>query len=80
MPNFVYQDSPLWPSVTALILFIVIELHQPNRVLWQFGGQQPISVELLNIDRFHGEDARGADHWWPNKHRAYHDCWDTRTD
>ena len=35
-------------------------------------------VEPLNIDKVHGKDAREADHWWLDKYRAYHDCWDAR--
>ena len=78
-PDFVFRDSPLWPSVTALICFTTIEFQQSDRVIRQFGGQQPIPIEPLNLDRVHGKDARGADYWWPDQYRAYHDFWDART-
>ncbi|RYR01785.1 hypothetical protein Ahy_B06g080647 [Arachis hypogaea] len=40
----------LWRSVTSLIYFAVIEWHQVDRVLPQFGGVQPRPQAALNID------------------------------
>ncbi|XP_020967494.1 protein MAIN-LIKE 1-like [Arachis ipaensis] len=39
-----HRHMALWRSVTSLIYFAVIEWHQIDRVLPQFGGVQPVRV------------------------------------
>ncbi|RYQ89211.1 hypothetical protein Ahy_B09g095969 isoform F [Arachis hypogaea] len=51
----------LWRSVTSLIYFAVIEWHQVDRVLPQFGGVQPRPQAALNIDFLMSKDGRGGD-------------------
>ncbi|RYR20221.1 hypothetical protein Ahy_B03g065313 isoform I [Arachis hypogaea] len=55
----------LWRSVTSLIYFAVIEWHQVDRVLPQFGGVQPLPRSTLNIDFLMAKDGRGGDRWFP---------------
>ncbi|RYR29285.1 hypothetical protein Ahy_B01g053651 [Arachis hypogaea] len=61
----------LWRSLTSLIYFVVIEWHQVDRVLPQFGGVQPFPQSALNIDFLMAKDGRGSDRlshdfldWW----------------
>ncbi|XP_057742402.1 serine/threonine-protein phosphatase 7 long form homolog [Arachis stenosperma] len=64
------RHTALWWCVTALIYFTVIEWHQIDRVLPQFGGVQPWSQPALNIDFLMSKDGRdpGPSHdfldWW----------------
>ncbi|RYR12993.1 hypothetical protein Ahy_B04g070227 isoform F [Arachis hypogaea] len=51
----------LWRSVTSLIYFAVIEWHQVDRVLPQFGGVQPRPQAALNIDFLMLKNGRGGD-------------------
>ena len=78
-PAWIYEESNIWPSVTALICFATVEWHQVDRVLRQLGGHQHIPDELLNIDRLHSIDGRGNnDVWWPSYHREFHKLWEER--
>ncbi|XP_020979311.1 protein MAIN-LIKE 1-like [Arachis ipaensis] len=44
------RHTMLWRCVTSLIYFAVVEWHQVDRVLPQFGGVQPPLHPALNID------------------------------
>ncbi|RYR72780.1 hypothetical protein Ahy_A02g006992 [Arachis hypogaea] len=57
------RHTALWRCVTALIYFAIIEWHQIDRVLPQFGGVQPRSQPALNIDFVMSKDGQSrADH------------------
>ncbi|XP_016196342.1 serine/threonine-protein phosphatase 7 long form homolog [Arachis ipaensis] len=62
----------LWRSVTSLIYFAVIEWHQVDRVLPQFGGVQPRPQAALNIDFLMSKDGRGGDRWFPSHLQKWH--------
>ncbi|RYR60676.1 hypothetical protein Ahy_A04g017732 [Arachis hypogaea] len=52
------EHRRLWTTVTSLIYFAVIEWHQVDRVLQQFGGLQHLLEPALNIDLLHAKDGR----------------------
>ncbi|XP_057747868.1 protein MAIN-LIKE 1-like [Arachis stenosperma] len=56
------RHTILWRCVTALIYFTIIEWHQIDRVLPQFGGVHPRPQPALNIDFLMSKDGRGGDH------------------
>ncbi|QHO00901.1 uncharacterized protein DS421_13g410310 [Arachis hypogaea] len=72
------RHMALWRSVTALIYFAVIEWHQIDRVLPQFGGVQPPPLPALNIDFLMSKDGRGGDRWFPSYLQKWHLYWDSR--
>ncbi|XP_057739665.1 serine/threonine-protein phosphatase 7 long form homolog [Arachis stenosperma] len=74
------RHMALWRSVTALIYFSVIEWHQIDRVLPQFGGVQPPPHPALNIDFLMSKDGRGGDRWFPSTLQKWHLLWDSRQD
>ncbi|XP_052109386.1 serine/threonine-protein phosphatase 7 long form homolog [Arachis duranensis] len=74
------RHMALWRSVTALIYFAVIEWHQIDRVLPQFGGVQPPPHPALNIDFLMSKDGRGGDRWFPSTLQKWHLLWDSRQD
>ncbi|QHN97022.1 uncharacterized protein DS421_18g623890 [Arachis hypogaea] len=59
------RHTALWRCVTALIYFTIIEWHQIDRVLPQFGGVQPCPQPALNIDFLMSKDGRGVYSWFP---------------
>ncbi|RYR77565.1 serine/threonine-protein phosphatase 7 long form homolog [Arachis hypogaea] len=74
------RHMALWRSVTLLIYFAVIEWHQIDRVLPQFGGVQPYPNPALNIDFLISKDGRGGDRWFPYQLQKWHLYWDFRAD
>ncbi|QHN88017.1 uncharacterized protein DS421_16g560130 [Arachis hypogaea] len=74
------RHMALWRSVTSLIYFAVIEWHQIDRVLPQFGGVQPCPNPALNIDFLMSKDGRGGDRWFSYQLQKWHLYWDSRAD
>ncbi|XP_057720263.1 protein MAIN-LIKE 1-like [Arachis stenosperma] len=74
------RHMALWRSVTALIYFAVIEWHQIDRVLPQFGGVQPPPNPALNIDFLMSKDGRGGDKWFLYDLQKWHLYWESRAD
>ncbi|RYR59713.1 hypothetical protein Ahy_A05g025652 [Arachis hypogaea] len=74
------RHTALWRSVTSLIYFAVIEWHQIDRVLPQFGGVQPRPRSALNIDFLMSKDGKGGDRWFPSALQHWHLHWESRAD
>ncbi|RYQ83336.1 hypothetical protein Ahy_B10g101978 [Arachis hypogaea] len=74
------RHMALWRSVTSLIYFAVIEWHQIDRVLPQFGGVQPRPHPALNIDFLMSKDGRGGDRWFPYHLQKWHLHWESRAE
>ncbi|QHO01261.1 uncharacterized protein DS421_13g413550 [Arachis hypogaea] len=74
------RHTALWRSVTSLIYFAVIEWHQIDRVLPQFGGVQSRMHPALNIDFLMSKDDRGGDRWFPYALQSWHLHWESRAD
>ncbi|XP_025628842.1 serine/threonine-protein phosphatase 7 long form homolog [Arachis hypogaea] len=74
------RHTMLWRCVTSLIYFAVVEWHQVDRVLPQFGSVQPPPHPALNIDFLMSKDGRGGDRWFPSYLQHWHLHWETRAD
>ena len=74
------RHTMLWRCRTSLIYFAVVEWHQVDRVLPQFGGVQPIPSPALNIDFLMSKDGRGGDRWFPAHLAEWHLHWQERAE
>ncbi|KAH1225821.1 Serine/threonine-protein phosphatase 7 long form [Glycine max] len=59
LPPICLVGTVAWCAVVPLICFHVVEWHQPDRVLRQFGMQQPIPGPPLQPHNIHGLTLKG---------------------
>lgn len=60
-----FIGSVLWRSVVSLICFEIVEWHQSDRVMRQFGLQQPIPGPIMQPNNIHGLTLKekGGENW-----------------
>ncbi|KAG8500994.1 hypothetical protein CXB51_003092 [Gossypium anomalum] len=77
------SGSPIYiptHNKVPLVNYATVEMHQSDRVLWQFGFRQPIPVapEVLNDE--HRVDLRQLNTDWPRYWSEYIEMWKNRYD
>ncbi|MED6196484.1 hypothetical protein PIB30_048016 [Stylosanthes scabra] len=55
-----------------------VRFHHVDHVKRQFGSEQPIPSDPVNLDRFFGASARGEDKWWLNELDYWYNFWNNR--
>ncbi|XP_065880821.1 serine/threonine-protein phosphatase 7 long form homolog [Euphorbia lathyris] len=79
LPPCCTSGRAIWRAVVPLICFHIVEWHQPDRVMRQFGLQQPIPVKPHQDDALHTIDLRGNQELsWLTQHASYNSLWDDR--
>ncbi|KAK5812992.1 hypothetical protein PVK06_028438 [Gossypium arboreum] len=61
-----------------LVNYAIVEMHQSDRVLQQFGFRQPIPVVPEVLDDEHKMNLRQLHTDWPRFHSAYIEMWENR--
>ncbi|KAH1234540.1 Serine/threonine-protein phosphatase 7 long form [Glycine max] len=80
LPRCAYRDMEIWSACTAIICFSIVEWHQTNRVKLQFGLQQDIPVDPMNLDLLHQIDMRGNHYTdWMEYHAEWINIWKKQT-
>ncbi|QHN92374.1 uncharacterized protein DS421_17g583160 [Arachis hypogaea] len=62
-----------WLSVVPFICFNIMEFHQDDRVNCQFGSEQLILGDLVNVDKFLTTTGREEDVWRPTHLQEWYD-------
>ena len=79
LPDYCTRGHAIWQSVVPLICFYIIEWHQPDRVLRQFGMRQHVPTNPLQDDSLHTIDLRGrVEESWEDRHATYIQLWGQR--
>ncbi|XP_021599298.1 serine/threonine-protein phosphatase 7 long form homolog [Manihot esculenta] len=78
LPEYCRQGREIWRAVVPLICFHIVEWHQPDRVMRQFGMQQHIPAEPQQSAALHDVDLRKSDTNWAEVHSHWIARWNTR--
>ncbi|KAG8472164.1 hypothetical protein CXB51_036874 [Gossypium anomalum] len=80
IPDELFQNPNVWHVKVPLKNYAIVEMHQSDRVLRQFGFQQLIPVAPEVLDDEHKMDLRQLHTDWLRLHSAYIEMWENRYD
>ncbi|KAG8489160.1 hypothetical protein CXB51_017141 [Gossypium anomalum] len=75
-----FQNSNIWHVKVPLVNYAIVEMHQSDRVLQQFGFRQPIPVAPEVLDDEHEIDLRQLHTDWPGYWSTYIEMWKNQYD
>ncbi|KAG8503497.1 hypothetical protein CXB51_001479 [Gossypium anomalum] len=75
-----FQNLNIWHVNVPLVNYAIIEMHQTDRVLQQFGFRQPIPEEPEVLDDQHRIDLRQTNMNWLLFWSEYIEIWENRYD
>ncbi|KAF7815931.1 serine/threonine-protein phosphatase 7 long form-like protein [Senna tora] len=79
IPDYCLVGSHVWQAHVPLVCFHIIEWHQPDRVLRQFGMDQPIPNMPVDMDWEHTQTLQGKiETNWAVEHQPYIELWNQR--
>jgi len=79
LTDFYIARRDTWMARVPLVCFCIVETHQPDRVLWQFGLAQEWHDHVVYDDKLHRLDLRGkVEKNWREEHGPYILIWDMR--
>ncbi|MED6179128.1 hypothetical protein PIB30_114276, partial [Stylosanthes scabra] len=67
-----------WRSAVPVVCFNMVHMHHVDRVLRQYGGEQPVPRAPVDLTRLMTSTGRGEDRWWPGALRSWYDGWRAR--
>ncbi|MED6160016.1 hypothetical protein PIB30_047556 [Stylosanthes scabra] len=67
-----------WLATVPIVLFMYVRFHHVDRVKRQFGSEQPVPLDPVNLDGFLRASARGDDRWWPDELAYWYGFWRNR--
>ncbi|MED6140151.1 hypothetical protein PIB30_090354 [Stylosanthes scabra] len=79
-PDWVTEDGEIetWRASVPIVLFMFFRYHHVDRVKRQFGSEQAIPLDPVNLDGFFDASARGEDKWWPTELQYWYNFWNNR--
>ncbi|KAH7848068.1 hypothetical protein Vadar_033376 [Vaccinium darrowii] len=78
LPPFCSAGRNIWRAKVPLINFNIIEMHQPERVMRQFGYRQLPLEPSRARDRSHGMEMKKHSYNWADEHRVHVEGWENR--
>jgi len=78
IPEYCLATPQIWLASVPLICFHIIEWHHPDRVLRQFGYEQPIPATPVSLGNYHTIQLRGRlSTNWNDEYKEFLDAWAT---
>ncbi|MED6212070.1 hypothetical protein PIB30_079715 [Stylosanthes scabra] len=76
-PDWVSEIGEIetWKASVPIVLFMFVRYHHVDRAKRQFGSEQAVPLDPVNLDGFLDMSARGEDKWWPGEHSYWYDLW-----
>ncbi|MED6176822.1 hypothetical protein PIB30_091943 [Stylosanthes scabra] len=62
-----HREIYTWRSAVPVVCFNFVHMHHVDRVLRQYGGEQPVPRAPVDVMRFMSSTGRGDDVWWPER-------------
>lgn len=78
LPPYCRAGMDVWRASVPLICFAIVEMHQPERVMRQFGFKQEIPPNSRAIHPSHGKTLRNGQKDWAVVHATFIAEWDNR--
>ncbi|MED6167637.1 hypothetical protein PIB30_004861 [Stylosanthes scabra] len=67
-----------WRSAVPVVCFNYVHMHHIDRVIRQYGGEQPIPRLPVDVTRHMSSIGRGDNVWWPTRLHTWYDGWRRR--
>ncbi|KAH1046601.1 hypothetical protein J1N35_037385 [Gossypium stocksii] len=80
IPDEFFQNPNIWHVKVPMVTYAIVEMHQSDRVLRQFGFRQPIPVAPDKLDDEHETDLRQLNTDWPRYWSDYIEMWENQYD
>ncbi|KAH1122942.1 hypothetical protein J1N35_006102 [Gossypium stocksii] len=80
IPDELFQNPNIWHVKAPMVTYAIVEMHQSDRVLRQFGFRQSIPVTPEKLDDEHEIDLRQPNTDWPRYWSNYIEMWENRYD
>ncbi|KAH1121327.1 hypothetical protein J1N35_004487 [Gossypium stocksii] len=80
IPDEFFQNLNIWHVNVPMVTYAIVEMHQSDRVLWQFGFQKSVPVTPEKLDNEHEIDLRQLNIDWPRYWSNYIEMWENRYD
>ena len=75
-PKYYLIAPDIWHVLIPLIYFHIVEWHHVNCILYQFGMQQPILRDAVNLDACYIIQLRGKQQkYWKEEHMDFIQSW-----
>ncbi|MED6129038.1 hypothetical protein PIB30_103853, partial [Stylosanthes scabra] len=70
-----HQEIYTWRSAMPVVCFNMVHMHHVDRVLRQYGGEQPVPRDPVDLPRLMTSTGRGEDRWWPGTLSTWYEGW-----
>ncbi|MED6227498.1 hypothetical protein PIB30_114139, partial [Stylosanthes scabra] len=67
-----------WRSAVPVVCFNFVHMHHIDRVIRQYGGEQPVPRLPVDVTRYMSSTGGGDDVWWPQRLSTWYEGWQRR--